>query len=161
MLSLKQVLHGYFYVCTSFPYQLIHQAIAAGVGPVGGKLSRFQIIYEKELLHKPLVEAKEGVADGNVFKAEKLETDLVTTDTLMLEPENGAVHDALARISGEAFADSGVETELQETGKEQVRKERRRGLLLKTNLLYDAVTVPNVGLEGKLGTGWSVGAKWM
>jgi hypothetical protein len=123
--------------------------------------TRFQIIYEKELLHKPLVEAKEGVADGNVFKMEKQETDLVTADTLMLEPENGAVHDAHARISGEAFADSRVETELRETGKEQARKERGRGLLLKTNLLYDAVTVPNVGLEVPLGTVWSVGANWM
>lgn len=123
--------------------------------------TRFQIIYEKELLHKPLIEAKEGVTDGNVFKAEKLETDLVTADTLMFESENGVVHDAHVEISGEGLVNGGTEMGLQETGKEQSRKERRRGLLLKTNLLYDAVTVPNVGLEIPLGTVWSVGVNWM
>lgn len=31
----------------------------------------------------------------------------------------------------------------------------------KTNLLYDAAMVPNVGLEFSLGKGWSVGGNWM
>lgn len=31
---------------------------------------------------------------------------------------------------------------------------------LKTNLLYDAVLVPNLGLEFYLGRGWSVGGNW-
>ena len=34
-------------------------------------------------------------------------------------------------------------------------------LAAKTNLLYDAVLVPNVGLELSLGQGWSVGGNWM
>lgn len=32
---------------------------------------------------------------------------------------------------------------------------------LKTNLLYDALLVPNIGLEFYLGGGWSVGGNWM
>ena len=32
---------------------------------------------------------------------------------------------------------------------------------LKTNLLYDALLVPNIGLEFYLGGGWSVGGSWM
>lgn len=31
----------------------------------------------------------------------------------------------------------------------------------KTNLLYDAALVPNVGLEFSLGKGWSIGGRWM
>ena len=34
-------------------------------------------------------------------------------------------------------------------------------LAAKTNLLYDAALVPNVGLELSLGQGWSVGGNWM
>ena len=34
-------------------------------------------------------------------------------------------------------------------------------LAAKTNLLYDAAHVPNVGLELSLGQGWSVGGNWM
>lgn len=32
---------------------------------------------------------------------------------------------------------------------------------LKTNLLYDALLVPNVGVEFYVGKGWSVGGNWM
>ncbi|WP_417128990.1 DUF3575 domain-containing protein [Phocaeicola sp.] len=32
---------------------------------------------------------------------------------------------------------------------------------LKTNLLYDALAVPNLGVEFYLGKGWTVGANWM
>lgn len=34
-------------------------------------------------------------------------------------------------------------------------------MALKTNLLYDALLVPNIGLEFYLGKGWSVGGNWM
>lgn len=34
-------------------------------------------------------------------------------------------------------------------------------MALKTNLLYDALLVPNLGIEFYLGRGWSVGADWM
>lgn len=34
-------------------------------------------------------------------------------------------------------------------------------MALKTNLLYDAVLVPNIGAEFYLGCGWSVGGSWM
>lgn len=34
-------------------------------------------------------------------------------------------------------------------------------MALKTNLLYDAALVPNIGAEFYLGKGWSVGANWM
>lgn len=32
---------------------------------------------------------------------------------------------------------------------------------LKTNLLYDALLVPNLGVEFYLGRGWSFGGNWM
>jgi len=34
-------------------------------------------------------------------------------------------------------------------------------MALKTNLLYDAVLVPNIGAEFYLGRGWSIGGNWM
>lgn len=34
-------------------------------------------------------------------------------------------------------------------------------MALKTNLLYDVILVPNIGLEFYLGKGWSVGGNWM
>lgn len=34
-------------------------------------------------------------------------------------------------------------------------------MALKTNLLYDAALVPNIGAEFYIGRGWSVGANWM
>ena len=34
-------------------------------------------------------------------------------------------------------------------------------MALRTNILYDAVTVPNIGIEFNLGSGWTIGASWM
>lgn len=34
-------------------------------------------------------------------------------------------------------------------------------MIVKTNLLYDALVVPNIGLEFYLGRGWSVAGNWM
>ncbi|MEG0889235.1 MAG: DUF3575 domain-containing protein [Bacteroides sp.] len=34
-------------------------------------------------------------------------------------------------------------------------------MALKTNLLFDAAAIPNIGLEFYLGRGWSIGANWM
>lgn len=34
-------------------------------------------------------------------------------------------------------------------------------MALKTNLLYDALLVPNIGVEFHLGKGWTIGANWM
>ena len=34
-------------------------------------------------------------------------------------------------------------------------------LAVKTNMLYDALLVPNIGVELYLGKDWSVGANWM
>lgn len=44
------------------------------------------------------------------------------------------------------------------TNKEQ---DRKHAVLLKTNMLYDAAAIPNIGLEVSVGKGWSVGANWM
>ncbi len=44
MPAFQQIFHGNFYLRTSFSNQLIYQSIAAGIGPVGGKPSCFQII---------------------------------------------------------------------------------------------------------------------
>lgn len=32
---------------------------------------------------------------------------------------------------------------------------------ISTNMLYDAVAVPNIGVEFYLGRSWSIGANWM
>lgn len=63
---------------------------------------------------------------------------------------------AHVEISEEALADSEAVT-----GRQRVRQERTHGILLKTNLIYDVVTVPNIGLEVPLGAVWSVSANWM
>lgn len=40
-------------------------------------------------------------------------------------------------------------------------KERKFRPLLKTNMLYDAIAIPNIGIEIPIGKDWSVGANWM
>lgn len=40
-------------------------------------------------------------------------------------------------------------------------KRRRFLMAVKTNLLYDVLAVPNVGVEFDLGKGWSIGGNWM
>lgn len=41
------------------------------------------------------------------------------------------------------------------------RKRRLFLMAVKTNLLYDVLAVPNVGVEFDLGKGWSIGGNWM
>lgn len=41
------------------------------------------------------------------------------------------------------------------------REKRHFLMAVKTNLLYDLLAVPNVGVEFDLGKGWSVGGNWM
>ena len=43
----------------------------------------------------------------------------------------------------------------------EVEKDKKRAILLKTNMLYDALAVPNIGLEVSLNTVWSLGVNWM
>lgn len=61
-----------------------------------------------------------------------------------------------------------VEKELDayEAYKEMVEKKAEAGrtpffMAAKTNLLYDAALVPNIGLEFYLGKGWSIGGDWL
>ena len=49
---------------------------------------------------------------------------------------------------------------LRQLFEEQERNERR-GVALKTNLLYDVLAVPNIGVEVSLGRKWSFSADWM
>lgn len=44
---------------------------------------------------------------------------------------------------------------------ENHRKERPLYMSLKTNLLYDALAVPNIGVEFYIGKNWSINANWM
>lgn len=54
------------------------------------------------------------------------------------------------------------ETALPENGaKESAEKKPFYYMAVKTNLLYDAALVPNVGLEYYFGKGWSIGGDWM
>lgn len=54
---------------------------------------------------------------------------------------------------------SNTENTLQD--KEERNINRPFYMAAKTNLLYDAALVPNVGLEFNLGKGWSIGGNWM
>lgn len=49
---------------------------------------------------------------------------------------------------------------LRQLFEEQERAEKR-GFALKTNLLYDVLAVPNIGIELPLGRNWSASAGWM
>lgn len=42
-----------------------------------------------------------------------------------------------------------------------IRQENKYTVAIKTNMLYDAMLVPNVGIELPIGMHWSVGANWM
>lgn len=42
-----------------------------------------------------------------------------------------------------------------------IEQDSGHAVLLKTNMLYDAAAIPNIGLEVSVGKGWSVGANWM
>lgn len=57
--------------------------------------------------------------------------------------------------------DTVVVVQRQEEAPEPVREPAPLYLGLKTNLLYDALVVPNVGAEIYLGRGWSLAAGWM
>ncbi|MBR2204441.1 MAG: DUF3575 domain-containing protein [Prevotella sp.] len=46
-------------------------------------------------------------------------------------------------------------------GKDKSDKPKPNRIALKTNLLYDAVLVPNVGIEVNLGKRWTVGLDWL
>lgn len=122
--------------------------------------TRFQIIYEKELLQKPSEGMEEREMKEDDCKVENSEKSKTATDTLMFEAEHETVHNAYAE-NEETSPHSEAATGIQETGTQCVRQERTHGILLKTNLLYDVVTVPNIGLEVPLGGTWSVSANWM
>ena len=47
------------------------------------------------------------------------------------------------------------------TTREEETEKKPFYMAAKTNLLYDAALVPNVGLEFYLGKGWSIGGNWM
>ena len=118
--------------------------------------TRFQIIYERELLQKPSAETEERGREKNAYIAEKPEMNTAAADTLVFKAEYEAMPNAHVEISEEALADSEAVT-----GRQCVRQERTHGILLKTNLIYDVITVPNIGLEVPLGAVWSVSANWM
>ncbi|WP_308761152.1 DUF3575 domain-containing protein [uncultured Bacteroides sp.] len=53
------------------------------------------------------------------------------------------------------------ETTLPENGAKESAEKKPFYMAVKTNLLYDAALVPNVGLEYYFGKGWSIGGDWM
>lgn len=54
-----------------------------------------------------------------------------------------------------------VSAQKQETEDSVLTAEKPYFLAVKTNLLYDAVAVPNIGIEFTFGKGWTVGLDWM
>lgn len=67
-------------------------------------------------------------------------------DSLLVQVENLQVHSI---SSSQSITNTNIE---QDSG---------HAVLLKTNMLYDAAAIPNIGLEVSVGKGWSVGANWM
>lgn len=67
-------------------------------------------------------------------------------DSLLIQVENLQVHSI---SSSQSITNTNIE---QDSG---------HAVLLKTNMLYDAAAIPNIGLEVSVGKGWSVGANWM
>ena len=64
--------------------------------------------------------------------------------------------------SAEATGQNGVSVcDSESYGKDKSDKLKPNRLALKTNLLYDAALVPNVGIEVNLGKRWTVGLDWL
>lgn len=68
--------------------------------------TRFQIIYERELLQKPSAETEERGRKENAYIAEKPEMNTAAADTLVFKAEYEAMPNAHVEISEEALADS-------------------------------------------------------
>lgn len=123
--------------------------------------TRFLIIYEKELLQKSSVRAGEVVVDAGAWNASIPEEASLQPDTLASENRAG-VHNDCVEMTVLVPANNVMVTVRHESENNiPLRKERKRGLLLKTNLLYNTVAVPNIGFEVPVGTAWSVGVNWM
>ena len=67
-------------------------------------------------------------------------------DSLLVQVENLQAHSI---SSSQSITNTNIE------------QDRGHAVLLKTNMLYDAAAIPNIGLEVSMGKGWSVGANWM
>lgn len=63
------------------------------------------------------------------------------------------------RAAAEAEEAAAMAEGASEQAEERLRKPLQ--LALKTNMLYDAALVPNIGVEFYLGSGWTIGASWM
>ena len=85
--------------------------------------------------------------------------EVTPSDTLSsLNQQQGCNSDSLCN-SNLGSTGAGQDSFLDEETVEVVK--RNRYWALKTNLLYDAVLVPNIGVEASLGKGWSIGGNWM
>lgn len=105
----------------------------------------FQIVYEKE----PLCHPFRGQPDTKGSEAKNSETAV----SEVKESEATGLEENKLREKRTEKDRSAVKT--------PVGEERKRVLLLKTNLLYDFATVPNVGVEIPVAEDWSVGVNWM
>lgn len=106
--------------------------------------ARFRIVCEREMLNATINEAKEYT--------------VTTTDQLVETPS----HDSIPQVTDAVDTHVPVSSEvLPTTVIPSTKKERQRiTALLKTNMLYDVATIPNIGLEVAIGQQWSVGANW-
>lgn len=80
---------------------------------------------------------------------------VVRKDTLILEKTDTVVLRDTIRITETVRDTIIIKTE------PTVVKERNFGMAVKSNLLYDACLIPNIGAEFYLGKGWSLNADWM
>ena len=106
--------------------------------------ARFRIVCEREILNATADETKEYAVATTA--------PLVTT----------AGHDSIPQVTDAADAYVPVSSKvISATAIPSTKKERQRmTALLKTNMLYDAAAIPNIGVEVAIGHQWSVGANW-
>ncbi len=118
----------------------------------------FQIVYEQEMRNNFPAQSvqQQHATSGNIVAEQAFtpaETDMADTIDMADSTDAADVSDTVhiintANITNTASSD-GIKRDLTLTP------------LLKTNMLYDAAALPNIGVEVGIGADWSVSANWM
>ena len=92
---------------------------------------------------------------------EWLKVDTVLQEIDSVDVDSVRVDSIKLEIDSVVDVDS-VEQEIDSVGVDSVKQERmeKAVVALRTNMLYDAALIPNIGIEVKLGKGFTIGADW-
>lgn len=89
---------------------------------------------------------------------------LVYKDTIRISNDSEKFQQVIEETIEQDEADTQRKKREKRTRKERtpgVKKGNSFGMSIKTNMLYDLLLVPNIGMEFHLGSGWTLGANWM